>query len=90
MKTIRIYITGSVQGMFFRQFIDKTAKELNLKGFVRNLDDGRVEVVVEGRIEPVTEMIKRCKAGPRHSSVKNVEVHDMTNQGFDCFKVLSM
>ncbi len=90
MKTIRMYITGSVQGMFFRQFIDKTAKELKLKGFVRTLDDGRVEVVVEGRIEPVTEMIKRCQTGPRHSSVKNVEVQDMTNQGFDGFKVLSM
>ena len=90
MKTIRLYISGNVQGMFFRQFIDKNAKELKLKGFVRTLDDGRVEVVVEGRIEPVTEMIKRCQAGPRNSSVKNVEVQDMTNQGFDGFKVLSM
>ena len=90
MKTVKILISGAVQGMFFRHFVDKNAKELELKGFVRNLDDGRVEVVAEGKIESVNEMINICKKGPRDSTVKNVDVFDIGNQGFDCFRILSL
>ena len=56
MKTIRIYLTGSVQGVFFRKFLEDKANGLNVRGFCRNLEDGRVEVVVEGRgFEATTE-----------------------------------
>ena len=61
MKTVKIFVTGSVQGAYFRQFVNKTANELKLKGFVRNMDDGRVEVIAEGRDEKVNEMIEACK-----------------------------
>ena len=61
MKTLKITITGTVQGVFFRTFIKEKADELGLKGFVRNLDDGRVEVVVEGRDENANKMIEVCK-----------------------------
>ncbi len=88
MKTLKIFISGSVQGIFFRQFIKQKASELGLKGFARNLDDGRVEVVAEGRDENVNEMVTACKKGPPHSNVKGIQTQEISNQGFDNFKIL--
>lgn len=90
MKTVKIFISGIVQGVFFRKFLKDTADDLELKGFARNLDDGRVEVVVEGRDEKINEMIVKCKEGPKHSEVKDAIMEDMKHQGFDSFKVLSL
>jgi len=90
MKTNKILISGAVQGVFFRQFIKQKAKELGLKGFVRNLDDGRVEVVVEGKDENVNEMINACRKGPSQSNVKDVQVEELKHQGFDDFKILNI
>ena len=50
---MRIYISGTVQGVFFRGFIKENAEKLNLRGFVRNLEDGRVEVFIEGNLMDV-------------------------------------
>jgi len=88
MKTVKIFVTGSVQGAYFRQFVNKTANELKLKGFVRNMDDGRVEVIAEGRDEKVNEMIEACKKGAPQASVKEVQTQELSHQGFDSFKIL--
>ena len=45
---VHIFVSGLVQGVFFRYFTKKTADKLNLKGWVKNLDDGRVEILAEG------------------------------------------
>jgi acylphosphatase len=90
MKTIKAFIEGSVQGVFFRKFLKESADSLELKGFCRNLDDGRVEIVIEGKDENVNDMLAKCKSGPRHADVKKVEMEDMKHQGFDSFKVLSL
>ncbi len=90
MKTIKMFVEGTVQGVFFRKFLKDSADSLELKGFCRNLDDGRVEVVVEGKDEMVNEMVEKCKSGPKHADVKRVESEDMKHQGFDSFKVLSL
>ena len=90
MRTIKIFISGTVQGVFFRTFLKEKADELGLKGFARNLDDGRVEVVVEGRDENVNEMVRLCKQGPAHSDVKNVESEEIKHQGFEEFRVLRL
>ncbi|MBT4165465.1 acylphosphatase [archaeon] len=87
MKTLRIYITGAVQGVFFRKFIKEKADELNIRGFIRNLEDGRVEVVAEGRDEKVNELLAQCKKGSPHSEVKNIETQELKHQGFKGFKV---
>ena len=87
-KAIRMYITGTVQGVFFRDFIKKSAEKFNLRGFTRNLEDGRVEVFVEGVIDDVKKMIEICKQGPRHAQIRNVEVKDEKFQGFKEFKIL--
>jgi acylphosphatase len=87
-KSIRLYITGIVQGVFFRSFIKENAEKYNVKGFVRNLEDRRVEVFIEGEIDNVKKMIELCKKGPRHSVIKRVEEKDERYQGFKIFKIL--
>ena len=87
-KSVRIYINGTVQGVFFRAFIKENAEKLGVKGFTRNLDDGRVEVFIEGNIDEVNKMIELCKKGPKHSQIRNVEIKPEKFQSFRDFKVL--
>jgi len=87
-KSVRLYINGTVQGVLFRAFIKENAEKLNLKGFVRNLEDGRIEVFLEGGIDDVQKMIDICKKGPKHSMIRDVEVKPETFQSYTEFKVL--
>ncbi len=87
-KSVRLYITGTVQGVFFRPFIKENAEKLNVKGFTRNLEDSRVEIFIEGDSEQVNKMIELCKKGPKHSQIKKVEIKPEKFQDFKVFKVL--
>ena len=87
-KSIRVYVTGTVQGVFFRGFIKENAERNNLKGFVRNLEDGRVEAFLEGDANDVDKMVDLCKKGPKHSQIKKVEIKPERFQDFKNFKVL--
>ena len=87
-KSVRLYITGTVQGVFFRDFIKESADALGLKGYARNLEDGRVELRFEGAGKKVEEMTEICRKGPKHASIRRVDVIDETFQGFEDFKIL--
>lgn len=87
-KSIRLYIIGTVQGIFFRAFIKENAEKLDVKGFTRNLEDGRIEVFLEGDSDKVNKMIELCKKGPRHAQIRNVQEKKESFQGFKVFKVL--
>lgn len=87
-KSVRMYIDGTVQGMFFRNFVKENADVLSLRGFVRNLEDGKVEVFVEGNPDEVNKMIKVCEKGPKHSQIRNVQVKPEKFQDFKEFKIL--
>jgi acylphosphatase len=87
-KSVRLYIDGTVQGVFFRRFIKENAERLDVKGFTRNLEDGRIEVFLEGNIDEVKKMIELCKKGPRHSQIRRVEEKAERFQGLKNFKVL--
>jgi len=87
-KSIRLFITGSVQGMFFRQFIKENAEKNNVRGYVRNLEDGRVEIFLEGNIDSVDGMMSICKRGPQHAVIRNVEEKEEKFQDFKEFKIL--
>lgn len=69
-----LYIYGRVQGVFFRASTRHLALRLGLKGFVRNLPDGRVEAYFEGEEEKVREAVKWCHHGPPWALVTKVEV----------------
>lgn len=87
-KAVRLQIDGTVQGVFFREFVKENAEKLNVKGFVRNLEDGRVETFLEGNPEEVNKMVEMCKKGPKHSQIKKVEEKEEKFQSFKNFKVL--
>ncbi len=87
-KSVRVYIDGTVQGVFFRGFIKENAERFDVKGFVRNLEDGRVEVFLEGNVDSVNKMIGVCSKGPKHSIIRKVETKPEKFQGLKTFKIL--
>jgi acylphosphatase len=68
-----VYVSGQVQGVFFRDSARKKAEQLGLAGWVENLPDGRVEALFEGAQEKVREMIQWCEEGPPHATVEDVD-----------------
>lgn len=87
MKSVRVYISGTVQGVMFRKFIEEQANLIGVRGFVRNTDDGRVEAVIEGINEKVDRMIEICRQGNKHAQIRDVQVQEIKYQGFEGFKV---
>ncbi len=87
-KSVRLYIDGTVQGVFFRMFVKENAERYDVKGFVRNLEGGKVEVFLEGNANEVNKMIELCKKGPKHSQIRHVEVKPERHQDFKVFKIL--
>ncbi len=71
-----VYLSGKVQGVGFRAFVRRNAQRLNLSGWVKNLNDGRVEAVIYGEEEKVEELISRMKTGPSLAEVENYEISD--------------
>ena len=70
-----IFVTGKVQGVYYRQNTMETAKQHGVSGWVRNLPDGRVEAVFEGDEAGVSKVIEWCRQGPPKAEVQQVETH---------------
>lgn len=84
----RCLISGRVQGVAYRAHAREVAAGLGLLGYVRNLPDGRVEVVAEGSREAVVRLIEWCKDGPAFARVDGVEVDWMPPaQKFNGFEI---
>ena len=83
-----MYITGTVQGIFFRAFVKENAEKYNVKGFVRNLEDGRIEIFLEGDNDSVGKMVELCEKGPRHAIIRGAEIKAEKFQDFKNFKIL--
>ena len=84
------FISGRVQGVGFRFFTMQTAHENNLSGWVRNLWDGRVEVMAEGSHEDLNHMLSRLRHGPISANVQKVDYEFMDAKGdFQGFRLLS-
>jgi len=69
LKQIHIFVAGRVQGVFFRQSTRVLAIKNNVNGWVRNLDDGRVEIVAQGQEQDIDNLSNWCKTGPANSRV---------------------
>jgi acylphosphatase len=63
-KTIKLVISGQVQGVFFRSSMKKVAEGLGVTGWVRNMPDGRVEAVIQGQEDVIRELVEWCGRGP--------------------------
>lgn len=87
-RRAHLYISGLVQGVFFRSHVRSHASRYGLTGWVRNLRDGRVEVVVEGEEEDIEKVIHACRIGPRGARVDGVDVRFEDYKGeFDQFEI---
>ncbi|MFW6279228.1 MAG: acylphosphatase [Bacillota bacterium] len=83
-----VYITGRVQGVGFRAFTRRNASQFGVKGWVKNLFDGRVEAVLSGGKDDVGQMINKLRQGPSMAMVQDIEVKDEEYQNqFSRFQI---
>jgi acylphosphatase len=82
-----VYVSGRVQGVFFRDSTRRSAQALSVDGWVRNLSDGRVEAVFEGPSAQVSKMVEWIGHGPPHADVRDVEVLDEAPEDLHGFRV---
>lgn len=73
-RTVKIQITGRVQGVYFRRFTQKKAHGLGIKGTVRNMEDGRVEIIAHAEASILEPFIQWCYKGPITARVDHVEL----------------
>jgi acylphosphatase len=80
-----VFVSGVVQGVSFRWYAAHQARTHGVDGWVRNLDDGRVEAVFEGAETGVNALVEWCRTGPRYARVSDVEVLREEPEGIDGF-----
>ncbi len=89
MVRAHVWISGRVQGVFFRGSTEETAAALGLTGWVRNLPDGRVEAVFEGAEADVEKAVAWCHRGPGPARVEHVEIQRESSSGeFGGFRIV--
>lgn len=76
MRRVRCLVSGRVQGVFFRGATERRMRELGVRGWVRNLPDGRVEALLEGDDESLAEALRFLNQGPRGAEVTKLETRD--------------
>ncbi|MEA1912453.1 MAG: acylphosphatase [candidate division WOR-3 bacterium] len=76
MKRIHLWVSGFVQGIGFRSFVMRKANGLGIGGWVKNLPDGRVEIVGEGEDWKLKEFVRNVKIGPSFATVSGVQVKE--------------
>ena len=86
-KRVHVYVSGRVQGVFYRATTKETAQEHGVDGWVKNLDDGRVEAVFEGDPEAVDAMVQFCHEGSDMAEVNDVEVTEEEPEGLGEFEI---
>jgi acylphosphatase len=88
-KAAKFTVHGTVQGVFYRQFVKENADALDLKGHVRNMGDGNVEVFVEGKGDKIDALEVFLNKGPEHSQIRHIEREEKKWSGdFREFKVI--
>ncbi|QIG80016.1 acylphosphatase [Stakelama tenebrarum] len=81
-----VFVSGRVQGVFFRDWTVETARALGLTGWVRNLSDGRVEVVAQGDENAMNRLLEKCREGSEAARVDKLDVSPAEPQDFTSFE----
>ncbi len=84
---VHVFISGRVQGVGYRYNTYRQARQLNVKGWVQNLKDGRVEAWFEGEADALQGMLRWCKDGPLSAKVEDVSAEATTATGFENFQI---
>jgi acylphosphatase len=88
MPTLHIWVKGKVQGVFFRSSTQEAAEEYGVQGWVRNTEEGDVEVMATGSEEALLHFVNWCRKGPRRAVVSDVVVERRQEESFMGFKIL--
>lgn len=87
-KTIRVSIFGRVQGVGYRAWTEQQARQLGLRGWVRNRMDGSVEALFSGDTHGVSQMVRICQQGPSVARVERIRQQDEAGLDVTDFKIL--
>ena len=88
MKSIKILVSGKVQGVFFRDSTRRKAMELGLNGYAKNMPNGDVEVVAQGNEDKINSLIDFIKNNPGHSKVENIKISNKITENFKTFEAI--
>lgn len=89
-KRVHIIVSGLVQGVGFRMFVQREASARSLSGWTRNLADGTVEIEAQGSSGLVDELLRQSRIGPARSSVTSIKVREMAIDAADRgFRILT-
>jgi acylphosphatase len=84
----RFLVSGRVQGVGYRYFVQDAAVREGVTGYVRNLPDGRVEALVEGETEAVTRVERSLRSGPAGARIEDVDTEELAPSGtFKSFRI---
>lgn len=86
MIPTRLIVHGRVQGVFYRDWTVRTARQLGVSGWVRNLADGTVEAHLEGASDAVEGLIAKMHEGPPAARVERIERNEASAEGLDTFE----
>ena len=87
-ETYNLLLSGRVQGVGFRYFAEVRAERYNIKGFVRNTYDNKVEIVCQGESDNLDKFILEVKKGPSFSHIKQVDVEEISDApDYDMFEI---
>jgi len=86
IRARRWFVSGRVQGVGFRWFVEQSANHLGLRGWVRNEDDGRVQVYATGSLEQLNRLTALLYSGPRMAEVRGVEEQEAPVQQLSSFR----
>lgn len=88
MKTIKAIVSGKVQGVGFRMYTRQKAQQLSVRGYVRNLANGDVEIVATGETEGINALLEWASSGSPSAIVNNLEVEVITDiKEFEGFEI---
>jgi acylphosphatase len=88
MKTLEIYVSGRVQGVSYRFYTVKKAKQYNLTGSARNLYDGRVKVVATGAETDLNHFLEELRQGPVLANVTEINVNEIPLEEYETFRIV--
>lgn len=88
IKHYNISVKGKVQGVFYRATTKEKARELGLKGFVKNMADGSVYLEAQGEPAALEQLVEWCNKGPKKAVVEEVSKEEGPLKNFDGFEVM--
>lgn len=87
MKTLEIIVKGYVQGVGFRYFVQKEAKSIGIKGYVKNLENGDVLIIAQGENYQLEEFVKNVKTKHPYATVNEMLIKDVESCDYDGFTI---